>query len=413
MPGMTVLITTHYIEESRNAQTLGFMRFGRMIAQSNPNKLLEQYKDTSLEEVFLQLCQEDCGEIKRRQPQSETELKYKPTRRLTQFEIKALRNPEINNPYDHNIRHKHIDFPRLKALLRKNYLKLKGNPLLVFFFLILPVIQITLLCLSLVKLPDHLPIAIHSPELNGNLSDAFLDTLDPFMIKQEFHQTLDSAIDTVKSGKAWCAISMSANFSDAFEIRATEGNDMTDEEVEDSKIKLYPDNSDTFIYEFLHQSFFDSYHKFLSEYIASLGYNPATVSLPIEVQKPIYGTIEYSLINLTVPGAIVAIIYSTPLLLASFLIVLERKDGLLERSFVAGVRPVEVLIAHMFTLILALVVQVALLMFVAFVIFGVKLIGPVPEVFGLIFLQGLLGINFGLLVSSVASNEVVALVCHI
>ncbi|CAG2118903.1 unnamed protein product, partial [Medioppia subpectinata] len=88
------------------------------------------------------------------------------------------------------------------------------------------------------------------------------------------------------------------------------------------------------------------------------------------------------------PGAIVAIIYSTPLLLASFLIVLEKKDGLLERSFVSGVRSFEVLISHMFILILALLVQVALLMFVAFIVFDVKLMGNASEVFWLMFLQG-------------------------
>ncbi|CAG2109411.1 unnamed protein product [Medioppia subpectinata] len=163
---------------------------------------------------------------------------------------------------------------------------------------------------------------------------------------------------------------------------------MTDEDIEDSKIALYPDHSDSFIQQFIYQSLFESYHKFLATYITSIGLNPATVSLPIATQEPIYGTIEYSLINSIAPGAIVAIIYSTPLLLASFLIVLEKKDGLLERSFVSGVRSFEVLISHMFILILALLVQVGLLMFVAFIVFDVKLMGNASEVFWLMFLQG-------------------------
>lgn len=205
---------------------------------------------------------------------------------------------------------------------------------------------------------------------------------------------------------------MSANFSEAFDMRLNDPINMDQDDIDESKIKLYPDNSDSFIQQFIYQSLFESYHKFLEKYVISLGENPSSVSLPVDIQKPVYGLIEYSLINSIAPGAIVAIIYSTPLLLASFLIVLERKDGLLERSFVSGVRSFEVLISHMFTLILALIVQVSLLMFVAFVIFNVKLMGPVPEVFWLIFLQGLIGIILGLLVSAISPNEVAALVSY-
>lgn len=204
---------------------------------------------------------------------------------------------------------------------------------------------------------------------------------------------------------------MSENFSDAFYIRATEPNELTEEDIEDSKIKLYPDNSDSFMYQFFDHAFYESYHKFLTKVVASVGFNPASVSRPVQVESPVYGRLEHSLINTIAPGSIVAIIYSTPLLLAAFLIVLERKDGLLERSFVSGVRSFELLIAHMCTLMMALAIQVALLMFVAFVLFEVRLEGSVSEVFWLIYLQGMIGIILGLLVSAVSPNETAALVC--
>ncbi|CAG2162880.1 unnamed protein product [Oppiella nova] len=411
---MTVLITTHYVEESRNAQTIGFLRFGRILAQRSPIKLLNQYNCVTLEEVFLKLCEEDCDDLKRSKDRISLRLEKHANRKKSLFpsdQISPYLDPEIAAKLwvEPKYTQKPIDIQRIKALIHKNYLKLKGNPMLVFFFLILPVIQITLFCESVVKQPDQLPVAIHSPEVNGNLSDAFIRFIDQKMMKLIYHKTLESAIDSVYKGKAWYAISMSDNFSDAFDIRATDAEHMTDEDIEESKIKLYPDHSDNFIQQFIYQSLFESYHQFLSTYITSIDLNPATVSLPIATQEPIYGTIEYSLINSIAPGAIVAIIYTTPLLLASFLIVLERKDGLLERSFVSGVRSFEVLISHMFTLIPALLVQVSLLMFVAFIVFEVKLMGQASEVFWLMFLQGTNGIILGLLVSAVAPNEVAAL----
>ncbi|KAI4460739.1 atp-binding cassette sub-family h member 1 [Holotrichia oblita] len=51
----TVIITTHYIEEARQAHTIGLMRSGRLLAEESPQVLLSMYGCQSLEEVFLKL----------------------------------------------------------------------------------------------------------------------------------------------------------------------------------------------------------------------------------------------------------------------------------------------------------------------------------------------------------------------
>ena len=56
---LTVVITTHYIEEARQANTVGLMRFGRVLVESNPNKLMLKHKSNNLEDVFLSLCMLD------------------------------------------------------------------------------------------------------------------------------------------------------------------------------------------------------------------------------------------------------------------------------------------------------------------------------------------------------------------
>ena len=54
--GHTIIVTTHYIDEARKAHTVAFMRNGRLVAQENPDVLLNQYGMRNLEEVFLKLC---------------------------------------------------------------------------------------------------------------------------------------------------------------------------------------------------------------------------------------------------------------------------------------------------------------------------------------------------------------------
>ena len=61
--GLTVIITTHYIEEARTAETVGLMRFGRLLVQDNPDKLLEYHGLPTLEAVFLKLCQLDSAQV--------------------------------------------------------------------------------------------------------------------------------------------------------------------------------------------------------------------------------------------------------------------------------------------------------------------------------------------------------------
>ena len=58
----TIVITTHYIEEARQADVVGMMRFGRLLAEDSPDRLLEIYDKPNLESVFLHLCVSDSSE---------------------------------------------------------------------------------------------------------------------------------------------------------------------------------------------------------------------------------------------------------------------------------------------------------------------------------------------------------------
>ena len=53
---MSIIITTHYIEEARDANMVGIMRNGRLLAQEPPTMLMERHQAQTLEKVFLRLC---------------------------------------------------------------------------------------------------------------------------------------------------------------------------------------------------------------------------------------------------------------------------------------------------------------------------------------------------------------------
>lgn len=53
---ITILITTHYIEEARRSHLVGFMKKGYLMSENTPENLYQMYETKSLERIFYQLC---------------------------------------------------------------------------------------------------------------------------------------------------------------------------------------------------------------------------------------------------------------------------------------------------------------------------------------------------------------------
>lgn len=54
---VTILLSTHYIEEAKQSNLIGLMRNGVLIAESSPQSIMEACDTTSMEEAFLRLSQ--------------------------------------------------------------------------------------------------------------------------------------------------------------------------------------------------------------------------------------------------------------------------------------------------------------------------------------------------------------------
>jgi len=59
--GITILITTHYMDEARRCDRVGFMSKGKLIAESTPEELLARAGTDSLEDAFLEFSRKEGG----------------------------------------------------------------------------------------------------------------------------------------------------------------------------------------------------------------------------------------------------------------------------------------------------------------------------------------------------------------
>ena len=106
------------------------------------------------------------------------------------------------------------------------------------------------------------------------------------------------------------AITFHENFSSAFQIRAETPQEVDDDIVQESNVKLYIDMSDSFIGVFIYRSLVQSYQEFVKNFVSSLGYNTNSVTLPIKEEEIIYGIrSQDSFDQFIVPGNVIAIIY--------------------------------------------------------------------------------------------------------
>jgi ABC-2 type transport system ATP-binding protein len=57
--GVTILITTHYMDEARRCDRVCFMQKGKLIAEDTPEKIMEESGKDSLEDAFLEFARRD------------------------------------------------------------------------------------------------------------------------------------------------------------------------------------------------------------------------------------------------------------------------------------------------------------------------------------------------------------------
>jgi ABC-type multidrug transport system permease subunit len=109
----------------------------------------------------------------------------------------------------------------------------------------------------------------------------------------------------------------------------------------------------------------------LKEVLSSYKVDPALADPPVIVENPIYGTKVQRFLNFAAPGMMISIIFFLAIGLTALIFVVEKKEGLLERSWIAGVTTVEVMLAHIIVKFFIQFIQIILMVVFADVIFQV------------------------------------------
>ncbi|KAG9510296.1 ABC transporter G family member 23 [Fragariocoptes setiger] len=315
----------------------------------------------------------------------------------------------------------------LTALMYKNFRRNFNSAPLVAFQFLLPIVQMVSFVLSVGGRPVDIGLGIVNYETlplsastNGSLthnewlsqqylSTSFIEQLDTAMLAPRYYRTLDDALADVRRARLWAALEIGQHFSDLVATRfdLDQFYDVNATAISGSTIRLYPDRSNRIIDTLMLRSIVESYRRFMNVEFEEFSRLPVVMGTPIfEIKNT--GALIDSIDGYTesiAAGLLASITYIMAAGLTTFIMVVERHAGILERTYTTGVSPVIYLLAHALFRSLVMMAQLILLFFVCFVILGQPLEGSLPLAYALLLLLNCTGVAYGLTISSLTKDQ--------
>ncbi|XP_076032357.1 ABC-type transporter snustorr [Oratosquilla oratoria] len=445
----TIIITTHYIEEARQADRVGLMRAGRLLAETSPKNLMAYYGINSLEDIFLKLCLQDGDEEDLHQGVTNKAFENEKSIALQEVttsknldpsapvwvdkgssphkldpSVPEARRSQLIDPEDTifmspwvqtNRNETKFSATRLGALTVKNFIKMWRNKGFLLFSFLMPPVQTVLFCLTVGGTPSFLPVAIVNLDhgfLTVSIADVFIDKMDDTRFHKRYFNTYDEGLEEVKQGRAWALVFFDEKYTwSLMNIygHPFPGVTITDEMRNASQIRISMDNTNQQIAYTIELGFLKAFEETVKSVMHATDQDVSNITLPLVFEDPVFESKLGSFTEFMAPGVILTITYFMALGLTALSFIVEQKEGLLNRSWVAGVRPVEVMLAHILTQMVVMLVQIALILIFMFGVFDIPCKGSMLWVIFLAILQGLCGMTFGLMVSVVSDNETTAM----
>lgn len=412
---VTVIITTHYIEEARQADKVGLMRQGQLLAEASPKELLSKFNLPTLEDVFLVLCtkiESDKlkGALCEKEKENENEAIVRTNNMARKKHFQKLQR-SISMRSMSRIKRFKVWFVHWWAMFAtlywKNYIRSIRHPMLLAFQYILPVVQIVLFGICIGGDPFDIKIAIVNEESPPYLSDIFINNLDPYFIDKYIYNTTIDAENAVKRNELWGYIHIQSNFSDSLIARLNAHNlgDPDKYTIDASKVIIYADVTDKLISVTIERSLEESYQDFIKAVLKDeFDVSPQLATLPIVLGEPVYGSYKHrnhkGYREYMAPGILTSVAFSMAYAVTSLVLILEREEKTFERNFVTGLTPSQVILAHTLIRMAFMLAQAFLLLFLTVYLFDIPSRGHILAAILLLMTQNLAGIAYGMLLSA-------------
>lgn len=236
------------------------------------------------------------------------------------------------------------------------------------------------------------------------ISCRFLNELTDDIATKVFYTSFDEAYKDAKRAKLIGIIQFDANFTESLEEVRNNPDDATDQARENSLIKIYMDQTDLQLTYFLQRRLYDVYKNYSQNVLSDCNLPKKLDNIPINFEKPIYGNYNSDFKHSMVPPFTMIMIFGVSSALTIAALISERREGFWNRTLLAGVSILEIMMAHVIINVTILLVQLFEILTLLVLIFETNTHGSYFIVSLMMSLLGCCGLFFGLWVSCVCTE---------
>ncbi|XP_043497831.1 ABC transporter G family member 23 [Polistes fuscatus] len=425
--GITVIITTHYIEEARQANKIGLMRLGKLLIESTPDQLLDRFQCDNLEEAFLKLSKDQEENVNRNVTHNSEMLQE------TEFVETLVHHPTNSSSIPAQpIKNLSTTSGRFKALIIKNMTQFLRRPSGIVFAAGFPIIQLTLFFYSFGHDPQNLKIGIFNEETGncnfgqntGNVvytpddyggtcnvidfSCQYLHNIKNITSEKIFYDSFSDMENNLRQGKLSGMLHFGKNFTEALQRRFESERYLENEEFEMGEIQVWLDMSNRQIGIFLKNELYKRYFETVQDVMKECNLSKKVANVPLNFEEPIFGILEQDFTSFSSPTYILTLCFFVATALTTTILISDKHEGIWERSLVQGVKTPEILISHFVVELMLIIVQVLIICTISFLYFGVKSKSSLVTIIGIVFLMGICGMTYGFTVSAFVNSHIFA-----
>lgn len=408
----TVVITTHYIEETKRADVVGFMRKGEILAEDNPVTLIQRFQASGLEDVFYKLCTDQ----KRESLFVSLESSLRGSNQLSIFGSQKIKNQshcdgiseeenEVSKlPYKFN---KSVQGSKLvrwckqfHALSAKYYTQIFRQPESLVGQFVLPMICLIMFCVCIGGTPSQLPVAVINEENPPHLSELLIKSINSYILHRINYTDMEKALEDVRRGKIWGVLHIRKNFSDAIIQRIFFEQDVENSTIDAGQVYLYADLTNKVLGITLDTVLTHTFQDFVHSALKELDYNPALGLYPVILAEPVFGEFSasdfFGVRDFGAPGMLIVVTYSVSYALTALSLLVERIDDMFERNYSTGCTTTQIILAILTTRFTCNIVGTTTLLTMAVYLFDVPCRGSFFQVLLMLLLQSLCGMSLGM-----------------
>jgi ribosome-dependent ATPase len=375
--GVTIFLSTHFMNEAARCDRMSMMHAGRVLAQGPPAQLVLERKAKSLEDAFIGYLEEAA---------EKTVTTPAPTAA-----------PEMDGPQPHaQEAPSRFSLSRVWAFARREAVELQHDSVRLAFAVLGPILLMIVFGYGISLDVDHLPFAVLDPDATP-ASRLYVDSFRGSYYFVENSPLLNyAALDRrLRNGELRIAVELPPGFQ----------RDL--QRGRQPEVNVYLDAAQPFRAETA-RSYVESAHdQYLTRLRQARGLPPAPK--PINFQPRALYNQAFKSIYAMVPGDIMLLLILIPSMLTALSVVREKELGSIANFYAAPATRLEFLLGKQLPYFGVALIQFATLVGLAVLLFRVPLKGSGPTLLfgGIIYVLASTG--FGLLISVFATTQTAAI----